>query len=115
MKYLLVVWLIIISDGIGAMVGARAALNLRASDGKRPQTAIAWGVFLAGYGIARFWGLANSIVNGVRVDYPMAFIVNSTLANLLQCAAIWSLAFTLMNGHKGFIRRGLSKTLKRFE
>lgn len=116
MKYLLVLWLIIVSDGVGAMVGARAAFNLRDKDHKRPEQTIALGVFLAGYGIARFWVLVNSVLNGVHgIDYSTAFTVNSTLANLLQCVAVWALALTLMNGHRGFIRRGMSRVFKRFE
>lgn len=114
-RLLIFLWLVIISDGVGAIIGARAAWRMKAIDRSRPELAIAFAFAFVCYSIAAFGSTYNSIVNGPAVHYSNTFLIEAVGFRLLQTLGIWVLALTLMDDRPGFIRRALSRIILRFK
>ena len=114
MRLLIILWLVILSDGVGALLGARAAWRMRDRSDRHPELAIAFWFGLSCYAISAFLTTYNSIVNAPRIAYPPGFIWKAVAFRMLQAIGIWAIALTLMNGRKGAIRTGLSKLIEKF-
>lgn len=113
MRLLIILWLAIISDGVGALVGALAAWRMRDSGDKHPELALAFWFGLSCYAVAAFATTYNSIANGPQV-YPENFLWKAIAFRTLQALGIWVIALTLMNGRKSLFRSTLSKLVERF-
>ena len=115
MRLILILWLVILSDGVGALVGARAAWRMKDNTDKHPELALAFWFGLSCYAIAAFGSTYNAIANGPRsVLYPEGFLWKQIAFRLLQTVGIWVIALTLMNGRKGMLRTALSKLIGKF-
>lgn len=116
MRVLIVLWLIIVSDGVGALIGARAAWQMRDKDKRRPELAIAFAFGLGCYAVSAFGSTYNSILNGSLIKYPEHFLKLAIAFRCLQTIGVWVVALTLMNGHTpGIVRRNLSRALSRLK
>ena len=113
MRLLILVWLISLSGGTAALLGARAAWRLKDSDNHRPELAVAWAIGLLCYGVADLAITYKSIVDGPR-NQKIGFLVSALLWRLVQSAGVWIIALTLMNGRRGVLRTALSKVIEKF-
>lgn len=112
MRLLIILWLAILSDGVGALAGAHAAWRMRNSENKHPELALAFWFGLSCYAVSAFATTYNSMVNGPQ-DYPENFLWKAIAFRLLQALGIWVIALTLMNGRRGMVRTGLSRLINR--
>jgi len=109
-----ILWLIIISDGVAAAIGARAAWRLQFQHA-RPELATAFAVGFAFYAIASFGSVCNSALNGNGLVLPPgSYLAWAMCFRALQSIGMWAIVLTLMNGNPGFIRRTLFRLLRRF-
>lgn len=113
MRLLIILWLAILSDGVGALVGALAAWRMRNLENKHPELALVFCFGLSCYAVSAFATTYNSIANGPQ-EYPENFLWKAIVFRLLQAVGIWVIALTLMNGRRGPLRTKLSKLIQRF-
>lgn len=102
MKFLILLWFLIITDGIGAAVAARQSFKLSkdATDPTVYQWFIAYGLGLSMYAIANVWAVWNGVVNGPSPApiYSTSYLLQAFAARGLQTIGVWTIALTLMNG-----------------
>lgn len=112
MKLFTVIWLLILSDGVAAFVGARAAWALRAEDHRRFELAVALSFGLMSYSAARFSSVVNSIYHVTGAAPANSQLYWSIVNAALQSLGMWVIALTLMNGRApGRVRRALTRAL----
>lgn len=108
MKLLIFLYLIIITDGIGAAIAARQSFRIsRATTATVvAQWFIAFGTGMALYSVAAFWGVYNGAVNNPSPTTAVSwYLIAAILARLLQTLGIWLIALVLMNGSTpGYVR-----------
>lgn len=102
MKFLILLWFLIITDGVGAAVAARQSFKISkdATDPTVYQWFIAYGLGLSLYAAANFWAVWNGVVNGPSPApaYSTSYLIQAFAARSLQTIGVWVVALTLMNG-----------------
>lgn len=90
--------LVIISDGIGAAMAARAMWRLRKKPKARP-LAIPLMTFMGALALIDLSDAVNAIANGsCRTSVDLA-LIQSLVGRIIRSAATWYLALKLMNGY----------------
>jgi len=114
-QILLVIWLLIIVDGVGAALGGRAAFRIRHFT--KNSTVFNWftalGVGLWIYAISDFIIVFNNIVSGPR-DYSAKWLVIAFVGRSLQALGAWTIALSLMDQQlPGILRRTIFRVLEK--
>jgi hypothetical protein len=91
--------LVALSDGVAALLAARACWRLR-SRPKARQLALPLAIVMATIALVDLSDMTNFVVNGVR--NPVGVGAYQALAGrVVRSAAVWYLALKLMNGYSG--------------
>jgi hypothetical protein len=106
MNWLVVLQLLILSDGVGAFIGSRSAWQMRDAHGRRVSFFVVCAFSLLCYSVSAFGSAYNSIVNGPQhIDYPAGFLIKAIAFRILQTIGIWTFSLRMVGGEGGAIKR----------
>lgn len=101
-------WLIMISDGVGAALAGRHCFRIRklCKDKRLFEWFTAFGVGMYLYATAALANIYLSIT--YQTPRPTEFVIQAIVARLVLFCGIWIIALVLMNGGSpGWVRAGL--------
>ena len=91
---LLIFVLIILGDGVAALLGARTCWRLR----KKARLALPFAVVLMALALSSMNDIVNELVNLQGAQLPKEFLIQRFIGRALRAAATWYLALKLMGG-----------------
>lgn len=116
MNWLVLLQLVILSEGIAAFIGAISAWRMTDAEGRKVSFFLVCSFALMMIAVGSFGNAYNSIVNGPRdFGYPPGFLQKAIAFRLFYTIGVWVFALRMFGGDGGIVKKVTQVLIDKFQ